>query len=88
MLTAKNSPMFHVDDAKLKQSVINFFENGCILCRHKFTCQLPQHNNFRFGDPMCPNAELVHPVEAFVAIFGPAITPVSKQHSGQKEKGK
>lgn len=75
MRTDKNRPMFNVDDAKLKQSIRSFYENGCILCRRRMICQLPQHNNFRFGDPMCPSAEMVSMLDAFFIIWGPALNP-------------
>lgn len=83
-----NKPMFTVDETKLKQRLMGVMQNGCIVCIHNDTCDLPFHGKFKHGGPVCPDAEHVSPMEAFKIVWGPAFVPVNKQSTGRKRKGK
>lgn len=83
-----NKPMFVVDDAKLKQGIMDITQNGCIICVHDATCKRPLHGRFTFGGPVCPDAEHVSPIEIFRIVWGPALMPANKQSSWRGRKGK
>ena len=85
MMLRKNQPMFNVNEAKLKQHLRNFMQNGCIGCVHNETCELPLHGKFKFGGPTCPQAEPISPMEMFKLMWGPALIP-AHNHT-QKRKG-
>lgn len=84
MMTRNNRPPFNVDEEKLKQRHMDFFANGCIGCIHNKTCELPLHGKFKFGGPVCPQAEPISPFEMFNLMWGPALTPAGTQLSKRK----
>lgn len=81
-------PMFNIKDDKLKQHLKKFMENGCILCVHNETCELPLHGQFKFGGPVCPNAEHVSPFGAFKIMWEPNFMSANKKSKKRRRKGK